>query len=219
VGNNPVNFNDPSGHKACGDGEDIQCDGTKGDRGIIGAANPKVLEDNNLPLEAYDGPCISIVCLSPSPQTPELDLTIPVPDFSPTTSSSDELRYENIPIGYEFKNRKYFDFHRVDWINVTLDVANIVTSIAILACPVSIIACGIAGAGEVVSIAGAVYSFASAENSGEFGEAAALTILDQSELIRAIPLVGAEYSFLDLISSISEGFYEMPTHVPLELNK
>jgi hypothetical protein len=25
VGNNPVNFNDPSGHKACGDGEEWEC--------------------------------------------------------------------------------------------------------------------------------------------------------------------------------------------------
>ncbi len=47
VGNNPVNFNDPSGHYACGDGEEVQCDGTKGDRGIIGAAKIR-------PDDAYD---------------------------------------------------------------------------------------------------------------------------------------------------------------------
>jgi len=33
VGNSPVNFNDPSGHRACGDGEVIDCDGKKNDQG------------------------------------------------------------------------------------------------------------------------------------------------------------------------------------------
>jgi RHS repeat-associated protein len=29
VNNNPVRYNDPTGHRACGDGEDIDCDGNK----------------------------------------------------------------------------------------------------------------------------------------------------------------------------------------------
>jgi hypothetical protein len=33
VYNNPVNFIDPSGHRACGDGEEYDCDGTKNDEG------------------------------------------------------------------------------------------------------------------------------------------------------------------------------------------
>jgi hypothetical protein len=50
VGNNPVNFNDPTGHRACGDGEAIDCDGKKNDFGIAGGPPPPI-EDPEVVVE------------------------------------------------------------------------------------------------------------------------------------------------------------------------
>jgi hypothetical protein len=35
VRNNPIKYNDPSGHRACGDGEEIDCNGRKYEKPVI----------------------------------------------------------------------------------------------------------------------------------------------------------------------------------------
>ncbi len=92
VGNNPVNFNDPTGHKPCGDGEKWECGtGRRQDPDENPYPNwrrnieEEDDEGSGLPIIPYSGPCVSVVCLPTSTPTLPISPTIPsnVPPQTP----------------------------------------------------------------------------------------------------------------------------------------
>lgn len=160
---------------------------------------------------ACDSKHKSVLCIQPSDMTqifPLLPLN-PIPD--PFSCPEGECLMAPPP-GWRTVGKESYDYHRVDWISVTIDAANIVTGIALMLCvPTGGGACVVAAASETVAIIGEVYSFSSAQNNQDLAKATASTVFDQSELVRAIPFVGIEYSFLDAIYNIDKGRYSMPT--------
>jgi RHS repeat-associated protein len=87
VKNNPVNFNDPTGHKECDDAYGCEWGGRpkkhkspvppRDDRND----DPRPM-DGEFPTVPYSGPCVSVVCLPTQTQQP----TLPVSPIAPTNT-------------------------------------------------------------------------------------------------------------------------------------
>jgi hypothetical protein len=110
VGNNPVNFNDPTGHKPCDD--EFGCGPYAPE-----PTTPPDDEDGGLPTTPYGGPCVSVVCLPTSTPAPTLPISpiIPanVPQYSAPSTTFDDL-----------VNYWRFSFEAFDVLQIMADAEN-----------------------------------------------------------------------------------------------
>ncbi len=136
MGNNPVNFNDPTGHEACGDGESNDCDASPNTLKIIkkdtscGGPGQKKCDE----VDEVDSPQETVSDL------PDIDLASLDFTFDPSQTIVDPFSNPDDQLIYCQTNRCYitqpnipgeyrFDWSRVDKFGLFLDVTGLGLSI------------------------------------------------------------------------------------------
>jgi RHS repeat-associated protein len=208
--NNPVRYNDPSGHKPCGDGEKWGCGtGKKQDpdkepypnwRKHVEKDKPR----NGLPTTPYEGPCVSLVCLPTSTLQPTL------PTATPTAYNGPAYETSAPPSPYLEINVDIV-LSKGDWVDVAIDgitvVADFVTIGALVTGDLPV-AAGAEIAGDIVGAVGVVKggydiyknSDASGLASAELGWQIGQT---ERRLAGAIPVIGTVFDVANLYNDLN----------------